>query len=207
MSEAKKSCIDFSQGALGHSDVLFGFAMVLTHDQTEAEDLVQETYLRAVRGFDRLVPDSNLKGWLLTIMRNTWLNQLRHAPKGPGLIELDASEDGSAEWLDRVADDPYVVMMRKMDLEELGTAIQSLPRLYREVVVLRDIEGLSYKQIAGILGCPVGTVMSRLGRGRKRLRLLLDWRVEKYQQGCKRALSYVMTIPFWWLAVCANLGT
>jgi RNA polymerase sigma-70 factor (ECF subfamily) len=186
MSEAKKSGIDFSQAALGHFDALYGFAMVLTHDQTEAEDLVQETYLRAVRGFDQLVPDSNLKGWLLTIMRNTWLNQLRHAPKGPGLIELDASKEGSAEWLDRIADDPHIVMVRKMELEELGAAIESLPPVYREVVVLRDIEGLSYRQIACILGCPAGTVMSRLGRGRKRLRLLLGCRAENINRDVKK---------------------
>ena len=173
MSEAKKSGIDFRQAALGHFDALYGFAMVLTHNQTEAEDLVQETYLRAMPAFDQLVPDSNLKSWLLTIMRNTWLNQLRHAPKGSSLIELDGTEEGSAEWLDRVADDPHIVMVRKMQLEELGAAIESLPPVYREAVVLRDIEGLSYRQIACILGCPAGTVMSRLGRGRRRLRLML----------------------------------
>jgi RNA polymerase sigma-70 factor (ECF subfamily) len=179
MSEAKKSYIDFSQAALGYFDVLFSLAKVLTHDQTEAEDLVQETYLRAVRAFDHLVPHSNLKAWLFTIMRNTWLNELRHAPKRSSLIELDGTEEGSVEWLDPVADDPHIVMMRKMELEELGAAFESLPPVYREVVVLRDIEGLSYRQIASILGCPAGTVMSRLGRGRKRLRLLLGWRAEE----------------------------
>jgi RNA polymerase sigma-70 factor (ECF subfamily) len=178
MSEAKQVSTDFSQAALRHSDALHGFAMVLTHDQTEAEDLLQETYLRAVRAFDQLAPDSNLKSWLLTIMRNTWLNQLRQAPKRSGLIELDAAEEGSAEWLDRVADDPHVVMVRKMKLEELHVAIESLPPVYRQVVVLRDIEGLSYRQIAYILRCPSGTVMSRLGRARKRLRLLLEWDAE-----------------------------
>jgi RNA polymerase sigma-70 factor (ECF subfamily) len=178
MSEAKKSNTDFGQAALGHFDALYGFAMVLTHDQTEAEDLVQETYLRAVRAFDHLLPDSNLKSWLLTIMRNAWLNQLRHAAKESGLIELDAAEQGSAEWLDRVADDPYVVMVKKLKLEELGAAIESLPPVYRQVVVLRDIEGLSYRQIAGILKCPSGTVMSRLGRARKKLRLLVEWKAE-----------------------------
>ena len=178
MSEAKRNCTNFSQAVLGHFDALYGFAMVLTHDQTEAEDLVQETYLRAVRAFDHLVSDSNLKSWLLTIMRNTWINQLRDAPKGSSLIELDGTEEGAAEWLDRVADDPHIVMLRKMKLEELSAAIESLPPVYREVVVLRDIEGLSYRQIACILGCPAGTVMSRLGRGRRRLRLLLGWKAE-----------------------------
>ncbi len=186
MSEANKSCSDFSQGVLDHLEALYAFAMVLTHDQSKAEDLVQETCLRAMRGFDQLMPDSNLNGWLLTIMRNTWLNQLRQTAKGSRLIELDASEEGSAEWFDRLAEDPQVVMVRKIELEELGAAIERLPPVYREVVVLRDIEGLSYNQIAGILRCPAGTVMSRLGRGRRRLRLLLGSKAKEITKNVKK---------------------
>src|SRR5262245_51248980 len=152
--------------ALGHLDALYGFGLVLTHDQTEAEDLMQETYLRAMSAFEQLEPNSNLKSWLFTIMRNIWLNKLRHVPKDSCLVELDATEEGSSEWFDRVADDPLVVLLRKTELEQLRTAIQSLPPAYREVVLLRDIEGFSYRHIAGILGCPCGTVMSRLGRAR-----------------------------------------
>ncbi|MEK6284580.1 MAG: sigma-70 family RNA polymerase sigma factor [Acidobacteriota bacterium] len=177
MSEAGHRNSTFTNGALEHLDALYGFAMALTRNRTEAEDLVQETYLRAVRAFGRLMPDSNLKSWLFAIMRNAWLNQLRHTRGGPRFVELDAEEDGRAQWLDHVANDPHVVYLRKLECEEVRAAIESLPLPQREIVVLRDIEGFSYQQIASILGCPAGTVMSRLGRAREKLRrLLADWR-------------------------------
>ncbi len=166
----------FSQAALEHIDALYGFAMTLAREQSEAEDLVQETYLRAVRAFGQLVPDSNLKSWLFVIMRNAWLNKMRHARSGPQFVELDAEEEDRAGWLDPFACDPYVDYVRKLEREEVRQAIESLPRMYREVIVLRDIEGFSYQQIATILRCPAGTVMSRLGRAREKLRrLLTDW--------------------------------
>lgn len=174
MNEAGNSNSRFCDAALDHLDALYGFAMTLTRNQIEAEDLVQETYLRAVRAFGRLMPDSNLKGWLFAIMRNAWLNQLRRARGGPRFVELDAEEDERTKWLDQVANDPHVVYLRKLEREEVRAAIDSLPRQHREIVVLRDIEGFTYQQIASILGCPAGTVMSRLGRARGKLRRLLS---------------------------------
>lgn len=174
MSEPGDRNSMFCNAALEHIDALYGFAMTLTRNQAEAEDLVQETYLRAVRAFGRLMPDSNLKGWLFAIMRNAWLNQLRHARSGPQFVELDAEEDDRARWLDSLANDPHVVYLRNLEREEVRAAIESLPRPHREIVVLRDIEGFSYQQIASILGCPAGTVMSRLGRAREKLRQLLS---------------------------------
>jgi RNA polymerase sigma-70 factor (ECF subfamily) len=168
---------NFSRSALEHIDALYGFAMILTRNQVEAEDLVQETYLRAVRAFGRLMPDSNLKSWLFAIMRNVWLNQLRHNRGGPRFVELDAEEEDRAHWLDDQANDPHIAYVRKLERDEIRAAIESLPGPHREIVVLRDIEGFSYQQIAAILGCPAGTVMSRLGRAREKLRrLLADWR-------------------------------
>lgn len=170
----------FGQAALEHIDALYGYAITLTRDQTEAEDLVQETYLRAVRAFGQLVPNSNLKGWLFVIMRNAWLNQVRHTRNGPRFIELDNEQEDLARWPDQLARDPYVVYLRKIELQEIKQAIESLPRLYREIVVLRDIEGFSYQQIATLLDCPAGTVMSRLGRAREKLRRLLrSWQTNK----------------------------
>ena len=176
MNEAGDCTGTFSQAALEHLDSLYGYALTLTHDQTEAEDLVQETYLRAVPAFGQLVPNSNLKGWLFVIMRNAWLNQLRHARSGPRFVELDKEEESVAAT-DRTTDNPYLLYVRKLEREEIQVAIESLPRLYREIIVLRDIEGFSYQEIATLLACPAGTVMSRLGRGREKLRRALGgWR-------------------------------
>jgi RNA polymerase sigma-70 factor (ECF subfamily) len=179
MNQADHGNSDFRQAALDHLDALYGFAMVLTRNPAEAEDLVQETYLRATRAFGRLAPDSNLKGWLFAIMRNIRLNQLRSAGSRPEFVEMDAEEEHGWDWLDPTAADPYEALVRKVEREQLRLAIGRLPDHYREVVVLRDLEGFSYQQIAGILQCPAGTVMSRLGRARRQLReLLVVWRAE-----------------------------
>ena len=170
----------FSQASLQHLDALYGYAVTLTHDQTEAEDLVQETYLRAVRAFGQLVPNSNLKSWLFVIMRNAWLNQLRHQRSGPRFIELDSEQEDLNRWPDQLTRDPYVVYLRKLERQEIKEAIESLPSPYREVVVLRDVEGFSYHEIATLLDCPAGTVMSRLGRAREKLRRILSgWQTRK----------------------------
>lgn len=159
----------FVQAALGHIDALYGYAMTLTRDATEAEDLVQETYLRATGAANRLQPDSNLKAWLFVIMRNAWLNQLRHNQSGPRFVELETTEQA-----EDARDNPHVVYLRKLEREQVREAIQKLPEAYREIVVLRDIEGFTYQEIAMVLDCPAGTVMSRLGRARAKLRASLS---------------------------------
>jgi RNA polymerase sigma-70 factor (ECF subfamily) len=187
MGRAETSDMDFKQAALEHIDALYGFAMMLSRDPTEAQDLVQETYLRAVRAFDTLAAGSNLKSWLFTIMRNVWLNHLRHLRSGPRFIEIDKQEEGRVQWFGPGPADPYAMLVRKLEREEVRRAIESLPGPYREVVVLRDIEGFSYQQIAGVLGCPAGTVMSRLGRARERLRQSLNRRQPETAGGALRA--------------------
>ncbi|HBB98359.1 MAG TPA: RNA polymerase subunit sigma-24 [Blastocatellia bacterium] len=170
------STATFSHAALEHLDSLYGYALILTRDQTAAEDLVQETYLRAVRAFGQLTPNSNLKGWLFVIMRNAWLNQLRHNRSGPRFVELDDENVESVYQNDRVNEDPHVVYLRKLEREQIRVAIADLPELYREIIVLRDLEGFSYQEIATMLSCPAGTVMSRLGRARAKLkRALVSW--------------------------------
>ena len=158
---------------LEHIDSLFGYAMTLTRNRTEAEDLVQETYVRAVRKVSCVAAESNLRNWLFVVMRNAWLNQVRHLNSGPQFVEYDESATLAA------ANDsnPQVVYLRKLEQAAVRNAIQDLPLTYREVVLLRDIEGFSYQEIAGILDCPAGTVMSRLGRARDKLRqLLASWK-------------------------------
>ena len=162
----------FGQAALEHLDALYGYAMALTRDTTEAEDLVQETYLRATSAANRPAADSNLKGWLFVIMRHAWLNQLRHRNSGPRFIELEPNDSS----IDELQETPHVVYIRKLERDQVREAIESLPDAYREIVVLRDIEGFTYQEIATVLDCPAGTVMSRLGRARGRLRKLLSGR-------------------------------
>jgi RNA polymerase sigma-70 factor, ECF subfamily len=174
MGDREQCTPAFTQAALEHIDSLYGYAMTLTHNPSEAEDLVQETYLRAVRAIGQLMPNSNLRGWLFVIMRNAWLNQLRHARSGPRFVELDAEEDDLSRRPDNRADDPHVVYLRKLERAEVKAAIESLPALYREIILLRDVEGFSYQEIATMLDCPAGTVMSRLGRAREKLRTVLS---------------------------------
>lgn len=162
---------EFREASLDYLDALYGYALALCRDQTAAEDLVQETYLRATRAADRLQAGSNLKSWLFAILRNAWLNELRHARSGPEFIALEAEAE---TWsLAPGEEDPYTVLVRKIEREQVREAIMRLPRHQREVIVLRDLEGFSYQQIAEILSCPAGTVMSRLGRARTHLRSLL----------------------------------
>jgi len=177
MTEADHREADFRQAALACLDGLYGYAMSLSRDQANAEDLVQETYLRAVRAFGQLVPDSNLKSWLYAIMRNVWLNQVRHAQSGPQFVEMsDEKEDAMGQA--RSGDNPYASYVAGVERDSVRAAVQQLPVPYREVIVLREFEGLSYQEIAGILHCPAGTVMSRLGRAREKLRVLLSvWNV------------------------------
>ena len=167
--DSRISNVAFGQAALEHIDALYGYALTLTRDTTEAEDLVQETYVRAARATNRPDIDSNLKGWLFVIMRNAWLNQIRHKKSGPLFVELETNESTH-----EAQDNPHVVYLRKLEREQVRQAIESLPDAYREIVVLRDIEGFTYQEIATVLDCPAGTVMSRLGRARGRLRKLLS---------------------------------
>lgn len=159
----------FAQAALAHIDALYGYAMALTRDATEAEDLVQDTFLRATGAANQPQPQANLKAWLFVIMRNAWLNQVRHNQSGPRFVDLETHEQAEDARLN-----PHVVYLRKLEREQVRAAIENLPDAYREIVLLRDIEGFTYQEIAMVLDCPAGTVMSRLGRARARLRASLS---------------------------------
>jgi RNA polymerase sigma-70 factor, ECF subfamily len=176
----------FHEAALEQLDGLYAFAMTLTRDPTAAEDLVQETYLRATLAYRRPPAGNNLKAWLFIIMRNLWHNEARHRRSGPEFIGLDTKEGLGLSDAD---DDPQVVHLRLSDLEAVRAVIVDLPAAYREVVVLREIEGFSYREIAEILACPVGTVMSRLARGRNRLKQRLADRYKEPEQNANLSLS------------------
>jgi RNA polymerase sigma-70 factor (ECF subfamily) len=163
----------FAAAALEYIDALYGYAMTLTRDKTEAEDLVQETYLRAVKAANQPGADGNLKAWLFVIMRNTWLNIARHNQNGRRVFDFEIDEQPVGVASDFTSN-PHVVYLRKLERELVREAIDKLPDAYREIVVLRDIEGFSYQEIATVLSCPAGTVMSRLGRAREKLREALS---------------------------------
>ena len=174
MTDAQHRETDFKQAALACLDGLYGYAMNLSHNQADAEDLVQETYLRATRAFGQLAPDSNLKSWLYAILRNIWLNQVRHSQSGPQFVEMIDDQQQDAIREARSEEDPYASYVARAERDSVRAAVEQLPVAYREVIVLREFEGLSYQEIAGILNCPAGTVMSRLGRARDKLRQLLS---------------------------------
>ena len=154
-------------------DALYSYALVLSRNHTEAEDLVQETCLRALRAMGRLRSDSNIKSWLFTILRNIWLNQLRKRRTAPPLVELDVDERSSEVAVEK-SRDPHGILISKLEHQQVRDAILQLPEEFREIVLLREYEELSYEEIAAVLGCPQGTVMSRLARARDRLRSLFS---------------------------------
>ena len=143
----------FEEIALPHLTNVYRLARQMS-DEHHAPDLVQETYLRAANAANRPGGDSNLKGWLFVIMRNAWLNQLRHKNSGPRFVDLEPNE----QPVDETQESPHVVYIRKLERQQVREAIESLPDAYREIVVLRDIEGFTYQEIAMVLNCPAGTV-------------------------------------------------
>jgi RNA polymerase sigma-70 factor, ECF subfamily len=152
---------------LQYIDHLFRYAMALSRNRSEAEDLVQETYVRALGAVERLRPGSNVKVWMLTILRNIWRNQLRSQRAAPRTEELDSERVATFK-------DPHAVLVTNMECELVREAIRQLPEDAREIILLREYEDMSYQEIADLLDCPLGTVMSRLGRARARLRMLIS---------------------------------
>jgi RNA polymerase sigma-70 factor (ECF subfamily) len=152
-------------------DGLYSYAMALTRNSTFAEDLVQETYVRAIPAIGRLREDSNIKGWMFTILRNIWLSEVRQARNRLHVTGTDINqypEDAA------VAQDPHELLIRRMDQEYMRDAIEQLPGDFREVILLREYGELSYQEVAEVLSCPIGTVMSRLGRARSKLRAIYE---------------------------------
>lgn len=179
----------FAELALPHMASLYNAALRMTRNPADAEDLVQETYLRAFRGFGGFEEGTNIKAWLYRILTNTYINSYRARKRRPdessdiddvealylyrrlgGLEGATAGRSAEEEVLDRFTE------------AEVKEALESLPEQFRIVVLLADVEGFSYKEIAEILGIPIGTVMSRLHRGRRGLQKRL------YEFGRRRGL-------------------
>ena len=164
---------------------LYSAALRMTRNPADAEDLVQETYLRAYRGFGGFKEGTNLKAWLYRILTNTFINQYRSAKRKPDQVDLDDVEDlylyrrlGGREAA-MAGRSPETEVLESMPETAVKEAVESLPEQFRMAVLLADVEGFAYKEIAEILDIPIGTVMSRLHRGRKLLqKRLWDFAVE-----------------------------
>jgi len=173
---------EFEAEVLPHTDSLYANALRLTHSRPDAEDLVQETVLRSFRFFDRFERGTNVKAWLLRIQYNTFVNRYRRSTKEREIKETMAVEPSGEDIVSREAlralTDPTGNALRPLLAREIEAALDTLPDDHRMVVVLADIEELSYKEIAEVLGCPIGTVMSRLHRARRTLRTRLIDHVE-----------------------------
>ena len=178
----------FEAQAMEFMPSLYTAALRMTHNPADAEDLVQETYLKAYRGFGGFQEGTNLKAWLYKILTNTFINSYRAKKRRPDESDLEDVEDlylyrrlGGLEGATagRSAEEEVLEHFTEAEVKE---AIDSLPEQFRLAVLLGDVEGFSYKEIAEILDIPIGTVMSRLHRGRKALQKRL------YEFGRKRGL-------------------
>ena len=156
-------------------DSLYAAAMRMTRNPADAEDLVQETYLRAYRGFGGFKDGTNLKAWLYKILTNTFINSYRSKKRRPDEVDLDDTEDfflfrrmGGLEAAE-AGRTPETEVLDSIPDAVVKEALESLPEQFRMAVLLADVEGFSYKEIAEIMDVPIGTVMSRLHRGRKQL--------------------------------------
>ncbi len=194
MREEDSKRKEFEEIAMAHIDSLYSMALRLVFNREEAEDLVQETYLKAYRFFDTFQKGTNIKAWLFKILRNTFINKYRKEANVPGEIFFEdietvqpnttyESEAKSGELTDTL-ESKYNDLSGMVD-DDVKRAIDSLPVEYREAILFSDVEELSYQDIAEITNVPIGTVKSRLNRGRKLLQKSL-WEYAKDRGFIKR---------------------
>lgn len=186
MKGQNKKGFNYERDLLPFADSLYSTALRLALNPQDAEDLVQETYMKAFKYFDKFKPGTNIKAWLFKILKNTFINFYRKRKKIPHQVELMELEDKLEDFaLSEVHD----IKILEAEVEEdnlsevddnVRKALEGLPEEYRKVIIMADIEGRSYKEIAKILKLPIGTVMSRLYRGRKSLEEALLSYASKY---------------------------
>ncbi|MCE1188071.1 MAG: sigma-70 family RNA polymerase sigma factor [Ignavibacteria bacterium] len=178
--------LEFEREAIPHMDSLFNFAFKLTGDEDDANDLVQETFLRAFRFFDKFEKGTNCKAWLYRIMKNLYINSYKKKASGPLVVDYEEIENFYENVKPSYTEDAHLekeIFDNLLD-DELSGAIAALPEDFRTVIILSDIEGFTYEEIAEFVNCPVGTVRSRLHRARK----MLYSKLHKYAQG-RRLIS------------------
>lgn len=175
---------EFEESVLAHIDMMYAVALKLTRNVADAQDLTQNTLVKALRFHEKFQEGTYIKAWLLTILRNTFINEYRRRVRRPSLVELSGAEPAADTSPDpEVRYEPSEIsrstLFELLD-DEVKAAILSLPDDFRQAVIMADLEDLSYKDIAERMGCPMGTVMSRLYRGRKLLReKLRDYAIER----------------------------
>ena len=183
----------FTEEAMPLLDQLYGGALRMTRNPQDAEDLVQETYLKAYKAFDRFTPGTNLKAWLYRIMTNTYINTYRKKQRRPLVTSADEVTDNqlytSSSHDSTGLESAEVEALKQMPNSRISEALNSLNQDYRMVVYYADVEGLAYKEIAEVMDIPLGTVMSRLHRGRKQLREMLKDVAHDQGIGLERAAT------------------
>jgi len=166
-SQDDRPLAGFEELATPLFDALYNFACWLAHDASDAEDLVQETYLKALRSFPSFQPGTNFRAWMFRILRNNFLSSCSKLERRM-TVAMDSDEDGPELAVD--TETPETILMNRFNSQLMERAIDDLPVHYRETLLLCDMEEMSYREIAEILSIPIGTVMSRLGRARKIIR-------------------------------------
>jgi RNA polymerase sigma-70 factor (ECF subfamily) len=174
MSNERAQLSDFAQGTLEHIPSLMAVARRLTRSQTEAEDLVQDTLVKAIRAREQYQEGTNLRAWLFKILRNTFINRYHRRQVEKAAMAASATDPVVDGWMGSASvaamRNPEASLLRPELERSIAAAIDELPEDYRMVVVLADVEGFAYREIAETLGCPIGTVMSRLHRARRALK-------------------------------------
>ncbi len=169
---------DFSSAQLPYRDQLFKTALRLTRSVEESEDLLQETYLKAYRHYHQFTEGTNLKAWLFRILKNSFINGYRRTRNRPQMMDFDELRDSSEDFETGVqmTQDPELEYLSQELDHEIREALMALPHHYRMAVLMVDLQGLSYQEVADALAVPIGTIMSRLYRGRKKIeRSLLNY--------------------------------
>lgn len=174
--EEKKKQDDFHGEMLPHLDALYNFALHLSSDHEDAEDLVQDTMVKAYRFFHSYEKGTNAKAWLFRILKNSFINRYRKVSKQPNKVDYDEISPfyESIRSEQSETTDMEELMYREMLGDEVTIALQKLPEDFRSVVILCDIDGFTYEEIANMLDVPIGTIRSRLHRGRNLLRSILS---------------------------------
>src|SRR5271169_4875361 len=166
-SQEDRPLAEFEELAMPLFDSLYNFARWLAHNSNDAEDLVQETYLKALRSFASFQPGTNFRAWIFQILRNTFLSSCSKVERRM-TVGMDSEEDGLELAVD--TETPETILMNRFNSQLVQRAIDDLPVHYRETLLLCEVEEMSYQEIAEILSIPIGTVMSRLARARKAVR-------------------------------------